>query len=417
MSVDSVELLQQLVGIPSVNPLLESSADPSLTGEARLTDFLQDFVEQQGWPWLRQRVHPGRDNLLAICPGEATGPDSPAPILWEVHQDTVGIGGMKIDPFAAKVSDGKLWGRGACDVKGGMAAMLAALARRDGSAKGAPTIVLALAVNEECGFTGASALCDLWSAADADSLSAVEDQVVAVTLSLDELRAHRPSCAIIAEPTLLDVVVAHKGVVRWHCHTHGRAAHSAQPEQGKNAIEAMAEVIRAVGQYDQQVLANREPHPHCGRPTICVTTIQGGTGVNTVPDHAVLVIDRRLVPGEEPQQAFEELVAFVAEHADTADCRIEQETPWMLGRSLDEHPANRQWGEQVAAAARSAGNSSELIRVPYCTDASAIAQLGIPAIVFGPGSIDQAHTDDEWIALDQLERATEVLHRLASGTM
>jgi len=87
----------------------------------------------------------------------------------------------------------------------------------------------------------------------------------------------------------------------------------------------------------------------------------------------------------------------------------------MLGRSLDEHPANRQWGEQVAAAARSAGNSSELIRVPYCTDASAIAQLGIPAIVFGPGSIDQAHTDDEWIALDQLERATEVLHRLASG--
>ncbi|MGI9430207.1 MAG: M20/M25/M40 family metallo-hydrolase, partial [Bythopirellula sp.] len=127
MTLTAKDLLQQLIRIPSVNPAF-LPVDSNSTGEAQLTDFLQNFFENLGCPWFRQPVHPGRDNLLVVlrAPGEG---GQQAPILWETHQDTVGVTGMKIDPFAASESQGRIWGRGACDVKGALAAMLAALTR------------------------------------------------------------------------------------------------------------------------------------------------------------------------------------------------------------------------------------------------------------------------------------------------
>lgn len=399
MSINEVDLLQQLVRISSVNPAFTSDGSG---GEAKLTGFLQSLLEDLGRRWLRQTVHPGRENLVAIFPG--TTDDV---MLWEVHQDTVGINGMKIDPFGGEQRDGRIWGRGACDIKGGMAAMLAALARfQDQPEPQLPTIVLGLTVNEECGFSGAAALSSLWSQQPTGELSG--------SLDLAELLELRPSRAIVSEPTLLDVVVAHRGVVRWNCHAHGRAAHSSQPEQGNNAIYAMADITLAIEQYHLQELSQREPHARCGRPTVCVSTITGGCGVNTVPDHVKVTVDRRLSPGESAQAAYEELVAYIAKRATREGASIEHETPWIESSGLEDHH-NQAWAEQVASVVRGLGRSSELVGVPYGTDAPAIAADDLPTVVFGPGSIDQAHTDDEWLAIDQLSQATEVFYRLACG--
>jgi len=410
MVLKETDLLQQLVRVPSVNPAFTTDGSG---GEGPLTDFLQNLLDELGWRWLRQEVHPGRDNLIALCPGKSWGPGrSSETTLWEVHQDTVGVAGMTVDPFCGEESEGRIWGRGACDIKGGMAAMLTALSRSQvDPERQQSNILLALTINEESGFTGADALCRLWSDEPGRQVSPAE---VHGPLALAELQDLRPRQAVIAEPTGLDVVVAHKGASRWHCHARGRAAHSSQPDLGRNAIYAMAEVLLAVEAYHREELSCKDPHPLCGRPAICASTIEGGSGVNIVPEHAVIAIDRRLLPGESPQQAYEDLVAFVGSRVDRDDITIEHEQPWIVCPGLDDGE-NRTWAGQIAAAAHSLDLPSELIGVPFGTDASVIAANGIPSVVFGPGSIDQAHTKDEWLEIDQLAKATEILYRLACG--
>lgn len=402
------DLLQELVRIPSVNPALCRDS-PQGDGEGNLSNFLSIFFEKNRWPWFRQTVHPGRDNLVAICRGSSSAADTDV-TLWEAHQDTVGVAGMRIAPFAAEEREGRIWGRGACDVKGGMAAMITALARvQEQPTQQRSTIVLALTVNEECGFTGAKALSQLWPQ---DEMNSADPGAISGPLSLEELQALRPRRAIVAEPTGLNVVIAHKGVVRWRCRTHGRAAHSSHPEQGVNAIYAMAEVVRTIEQFQREVLSTRAAHPLSGGPSVCVSTIHGGSGVNTVPNEAVVDIDRRVASDEQPGDAYRELIDYVAQHFAIGAATIEHEPPWLESQGLDDRH-NREWGERLASVVRSAGNACELICVPYGTNAPLIATCGMPTVVFGPGSIDQAHTADEWLDLEQLSRATDVFCRLA----
>lgn len=405
MSLPAKDLLQKLLRIPSVNPAFGEGSG-SGAGEAGITDFLQDLADKSGWKWLRQEVHPQRENLLVLIPASKGLPELPV-TLWEVHQDTVGVEGMRIDPFAAEEREGRIYGRGACDVKGSMAAMIAAisLAAEEQVCRG--TTVLAFSINEESGFTGAKALCRLWNAEQATK------EKVHGTLSLDEVQRQRPQRAIVAEPTYLSAVVAHKGIVRWRCHTRGRAAHSSQPQFGRNAIYAMSEVITAFRRFDEEVLIDRGRDCICGRPTVSVNTIKGGTGANVVPDHAVIDIDRRLMPGEDPIEAHQEMIDYVASQV-PADLEIEHEPPWNQSHGL-QAGENQVWAEEIAMVARSTGITSEIASVPYGTDAWVIAQLGIPTVVFGPGSIDQAHTDDEWISVEQLEKGVEVYRRIAEG--
>ncbi len=403
MLLKEADLLKQLIRIPSVNPAFASDGP---AGEAQLTDFLQGLLDELGVRWLRQTVDPGRDNLVAVLPGS-----KPEVMLWEVHQDTVGVEGMQIDPFGGEEREGRIWGRGACDVKGGMAAMLTALARKIAEKqKQEPTILLALTVNEECGFSGASALSRLWSKNEEEP---IDPKSIAGPLEPEELLRLRPQKAIVAEPTRLDVVVAHRGVVRWQCHTHGRAAHSSQPGQGHNAIYAMSDVVQAIEDYHQQ-LHQREPHPRCGRPTVCVSTIRGGSGANTVPEHAVIDIDHRLIPGETSDEAYKQLVAYVSEQVQREGIKVVHDQSWMNSLGLGDEN-NQDWAKQIASVVHGIDLPSQLIGVPYGTDAPAIMAPDIPTVVFGPGSIDQAHTDDEWLATDQLTSATEVFYRLACG--
>jgi acetylornithine deacetylase/succinyl-diaminopimelate desuccinylase-like protein len=252
--------------------------------------------------------------------------------------------------------------------------------------------------------------------------------------------------AIVAEPTQLQIVNAHKGVTRWHLHTTGRSCHSSNPLEGVNAIYRMAQLLTKIEQYAHS-LQNTPPNPHqpeaparqtpplrtpppdphqpeaparqtpqeslrLGPPTLSVGRIEGGTSVNTVPDRCRIEIDRRLIPGEDPRAALEDLVAYLKKELPWTDYPFECSAPWLTMPALDPQRSTAlvtELGEAIDAVI----GSHKVMPVPYGTDASTIAQFGIPAVVFGPGDIAQAHTKDEWVSLEEVEKASEILYRLA----
>jgi len=372
-------LLRDLVRLPSVNPM-GRAVTGDIYHEDRVTTYLEHFFLDLGVPYKRSTIAPGRDNIVARyeSPGAKTW------LLFEVHQDTVPADGMTIDPFAGEVRDGKLYGRGACDVKGGMTAMLAAFARlvRE-RPPGAANVLLACTVDEEHTFLGVQQL--------------VKD-------------GFRTDFAVVAEPTRLHVVDTHKGVVRWKLRTKGRACHSSRPDQGENAIYVMGHVLPAIEAYADQLMKSAS-HPRLGPPTLSVGRIEGGVSVNTVPDACVIEIDRRLLPGEDPQRAWIDFtVGLMARPTGAWQC----DNVWMACPALDALPAP-ELRERFAKALDSVEGRHETLAVPFGTDASSLAEAGIPSIVFGPGDIAQAHTKDEWIELDEVDRAAEVLYRFAVG--
>lgn len=386
MSRDTRGMLADLVSIPSVNPMGRNIEGPHLF-EGRVTDYLQSFFERLGVSWRRQVVHRGRENIVARCEGV----DSDILLMLEAHQDTVPVDGMTIEPWTPTEKDGRLYGRGACDIKGGMAAMLAAFSRLvQQTSNRRPTVIMACTVNEEHGYTGATALCKLWESGE------------------ESIIPRRPDLAVIAEPTNLDVVVAHKGAVRWRCHTLGRAAHSSNPADGTNAVYEMGRVVLALEDYHARILKTLAVHPRCGRPTLSVGTIQGGLSVNTVPDRCTIEIDRRMVPGEDGDRAFAHVKEFLAEQAGIHG-PVEHDNPFLVGSPLpDDNNGNvaMHLRNAVRTVAPEKGN---VCGVPFGTDAAVYSKAGIPSVVFGPGSIQQAHTADEWVSLAEVELASEAL--------
>jgi acetylornithine deacetylase/succinyl-diaminopimelate desuccinylase-like protein len=396
---DHVAALADLVRRPSVNPMGRDLSGPDYL-EGRVTEWLVQRFTAAGIPWARQPVAPGRDNVVARL--EATVPAAPV-LLWDAHQDTVPADGMTIEPFVPMVRDGRLYGRGACDVKGGMAAMLAALDRLRGGSRDA-TVVFTATVNEEFGFSGAKALARLWEDASDEPGDAAARRLV----------GGRPALAIVAEPTGLDLVTQHKGAVRWRVRVHGRACHSAHPERGENAIYHAGRAILAVEALAAELSARHADHP-CGPPTLNLGTVRGGTGVNLVPDRVVLEIDRRLVPGESPAAARDEVVARILAACPAA--RIEHEPPFLESAGLPDGTGVQtaaSWTARLEAAARRRGGGRR-VAARYGTNASIFAAAGVPAVVFGPGSIEQAHTADEWIDVAQVDAAAGVLCDIVAG--
>ena len=397
MPLDLVKTLSDLVAIPSVNPMGRPLSGPEYF-EHRVTQHLERFFDSLGLKWQRQTVHPAQDgnpareNILARLDGD-TPPDKGGPlILFEAHQDTVPVDGMTIEPWTPTVREGRIYGRGSCDIKGGMTAMLGALTRlAEERPAGMPTIVMACTVNEEHGYTGATALKNLWAP------------------GASTIVPRKPDAAVVAEPTSLNVVIAHKGALRWRCHTTGRATHSSQPHLGDNAIYKMARVIEAFEAYHREFVPTLPKHRLCGGATLSVGTIQGGLSVNTVPDHCTIEIDRRMIPGEQWAGVFKQITDFIASRIDFP---IVHDDPYMKGSTLGEG-ANAAVADRMAEAARSVIGRCDQVGVPYGTDASTIAASGVPSIVFGPGSIDQAHTCDEWLPLEELELASEALYQFA----
>jgi acetylornithine deacetylase/succinyl-diaminopimelate desuccinylase-like protein len=304
----------------------------------------------------------------------------------EVHQDTVPVDAMIIEPFGAEIRGGKLYGRGACDVKGGMTAMLLCLLRLHRERPGkAPNVTLACTVDEEHTFLGVQALAQ---------------------------SGERFDEAIVAEPTLLNIVNAHKGVVRWTIRTTGRACHSSRPQDGINAVYRMAPILMAMERYATE-LQKRPVDPLTGGPTISVGRIEGGVSVNTVPDLCEIQIDRRLLPGETAHNAIGDVEGFLKRELGEG-VGFEFLPPSLVCPALS--PALS--GELTAKLGRSIDavvGRHRVFGAPYGTDASSLAEAGIPAVVFGPGDIAQAHTKDEWIEIEQVEIAAKTLYHYISG--
>src|SRR4051812_42579806 len=275
---ETARLLRDLVRLPSVNPMGRPLQGPEVY-EHRVTAYLEDFFRGLGVAYERQPVAPLRENIVARFE-----PDGAASTLMlEAHQDTVPADNMTVPPFEGVIEGDRLYGRGACDIKGGMAAMLAAFARLTRERpRGAARVVMACTVDEESTFLGVKRLAQ------------------------DDPRGGRPGPvgAVVAEPTGLQIVDAHKGVVRWRLRTAGRSCHSSRPELGVNAIYRMAELLALVARYAEELRSSRAD-PRLGPPTLSVGLIEGGSSVNTVPDHCRAEGDRRLVPGEDARAALD----------------------------------------------------------------------------------------------------------------
>ncbi|MDI3340061.1 MAG: M20 family metallopeptidase [Sphaerobacter sp.] len=377
-AVDVVELLVQLVAIESVNPAYPGPA----SGEAALARFVADFCRAAGAEVRTREILPGRPNVVATLRSGRPGPA----LVFEAHLDTVGILDMGEAALRPRIAGDRLYGRGACDVKGGLAAMLAALAGLAPRRSELPQdLVLAAVIDEEATFQGVRGFLD-------------EGLPI--------------GAAVVAEPTDLRVVVAHKGCVRWRIRTVGRAAHSARPDEGLNAIDQMAEVVRALRVELQPRLATR-CHPLLGRPTLSVGTIAGGTGVNVVPARCVVEVDRRLIPGETAASALAEVDAVLAELRRAQPwVTVEREEPSIVDGCLDT-PPDAAIVQAALAACRQAGYPGEPTGVPYGTDASKFAARGIPSIVLGPGSITHAHSAHEFIPLTELHHAVAIYSQIA----
>jgi acetylornithine deacetylase len=377
------DLLAELVRRPSVNPMGRTDLDPAIRHEARVVALLEHELRDLGCEFRRQPVAEGRDNLVATYT-----PPHPAPfhVLFEAHTDTVPVDGMTVEPFAARVEGGKLYGRGACDVKAGVAVMLTAFARlvRE-RPPGSARVTVAFTVDEENGGLGVAELMASGVRAD---------------------------YAIVAEPTLLNIVNAHKGVARWHLETTGRACHSSRPEQGVNAVYRMAKLLQGVEAYAAE-LRRRPGHPILGGRTASVGRVAGGVSPNTVPDFCRADVERRLLPGETFESATADLDAFLRALPGV-------DFPFALTRAaigcLPLAPAlSEELVERFGRTIDSVVGRHTVHPVPFGTDAATVAAAGVPAVVFGPGDIAQAHTTDEWIDLAQLEPAAEILFRFACG--
>lgn len=385
--MDPVEILTSLVSIPSVNPMGRDVAGPEYL-ETRLTEWLVEFFRRLEVPWQRLEVAPGRANVVA----RVERPGAKTTILLDAHQDTVPVDGMTIEPFRPVVKEGRLYGRGACDVKGGMASMLAAFAKlASDRPPTAANVVMSCTCDEEFMAAGARSLARLWSS----------------PAGQDSLLFPPPDVCVVAEPTDLNIVVAHRGAVRWKLRTTGRACHSSRPHEGVNAIYKMAEVLLCLQRYAEELPRMAPTHPLCGEATISVGLINGGISVNTVPDECTIEIDRRVVPGEDPAQVIPHVTTYLRKRLDVD---FEMCPPTLEGCTLSDHN-NGEWADRLMKHVVAVAGPREKQGAWYGTNGSRFSVTGVPAIVFGPGSIAQAHTKDEWVSIDQLRQATEILYR------
>ena len=366
----AVDLLQDLVAIPSVNPAGQPGTGE--TGETAVATYVADFLRNLGAEVRLDEIEPGRPNVIAEFAPESK--PARARLAFAPHTDTVSVAGMTIAPFDPVVRDGKLFGRGASDTKGPMAAALWALRDWAQSPTRAQSDIhwtfLAL-MGEEAGQEGSRAVAQGGFCSD---------------------------LTLVLEPTSLGVVTAHKGVLWMNVETAGLACHGSAPQNGRNAIYAMRRVLELVETRMIPELAQRA-HPQLGPTTVNVGTIRGGSKINIVPDFCTIELDCRPVPGVEPDHLRVLLEAVLRDVVPDARV-VEQRQAAPLNTD-----AGLPWVKKLGAVARG------LTTAPWYSDAAVLGHARCPAVCVGPGSIAQAHTKDEFIALRDLEDGVDFFRR------
>jgi acetylornithine deacetylase/succinyl-diaminopimelate desuccinylase family protein len=371
-----VELLQDLVAIPSVNP--NGTPGTDRVGEQALAEYVADFLRDLGAEAALEMIEPGRPNVVA----RFTPKEPKARLAFAPHLDTVSVAGMTIPPFDPVVRDGKLFGRGSTDTKGPMAASLWAVrdwAQSPARARSKIEWTYLALMGEEAGNDGAHAMADQGFSSD---------------------------LVLVQEPTSLGVVTAHKGALWLEISTTGVACHGSTPGQGRNAIYAMRRVLEVIEDEFIPELA-RQPHPKLGPATMNVGTISGGSKVNIVPDQCRIEVDCRLVPGLDPEPLRARLEALLRKRVPEVSVGFQTLRTRRFSLPLDTDESIP-WVQRLGQTARG------FTTAPWFSDAAVLGRAHCPAVCVGPGSIAQAHTRDEFILVHDLEEGAQFFSRWMS---
>ncbi|MGI9627288.1 MAG: ArgE/DapE family deacylase [Longimicrobiales bacterium] len=371
--MDPVELTQRLVRTPSVNPALEEGG----AGEEAVARLAAGWLDDWGYQVDLTKLSADRYNVVA----RRRRSDGPT-LLLNGHLDTVGIGGMK-EPFSGSLEGRRLHGRGACDMKAGVACALSTagrLAKEDFEGE----LIVALTADEEHASLGMQALVDSGLRADG---------------------------AIVCEPTELQIMPAHKGFLWIDVQVDGRAAHGSMPEVGVDAIVHMGAVLTAL-KTEARRLAEERGHPLLGPGSIHAGTISGGTAPSIYPESCDLVVERRTLPDETLEQIMAEM-EHVLETARTSLPELSAAASAGLYRAATEVPTDSPLALALGAACRDQGLPVEIAGMTAWVDACFLNLSGTPALCFGPGSIAQAHSEDEWVSVEQIEACERVLTSFA----
>ena len=376
MSLDPcISLLRELVAIDSVNPSLV----PGARGEGEMAQFVATHMRSAGLDVEVQEAAPGRSNVVGVLAGRQDGPV----LMFCGHMDTVGVDGMDA-PFDPVVRDGRLYGRGSQDMKGGLAAMIdaARLAAERNVVRG--RIVVAAVVDEEYASIGADRLVERWSA----------------------------DLAVVTEPTDLQIGVAHKGFAWLEIETSGRAAHGSRPKDGRDAILMMGRVLGRLEALDRE-LQSRTPHPIMGTGSLHASIVAGGRELSVYPDACCLQMERRTIAGESGELATGEvddlLAALRREDPEfTARVRLTfSRPPYEIPQ---EHPLPGMLQEILA----SRGVSATRVAMSFWTDAAVLGGAGIPTVLFGPGGAG-LHSREEFVNIGDVVTCRDALASLAAA--
>ena len=374
MTDPTITLLRDLVAIDSVNPSLVAGA----RGEAEVARRITAECIAIGLRVDVTEVAPGRPNVVAVLEGRAPGPS----LMFCGHVDTVGVAGMN-RPFDPVLRDGRLYGRGSQDMKGGVAAMIGAvrvLAESGGLANG--RVIVAAVVDEEHASIGAEALVASW----------------------------RADAAVVTEPTDLDVAVAHKGFQWVEVETRGRAAHGSRPLEGRDAILRMGRVLHRLEKHDR-ALQKRPPHALLGTASLHASLVGGGRELSSYPDACTLTLERRTLPGEALGLALAE-VQEIVESLRAADAEFTAEARGIFGRDGYEIDPSARLPSLLVGAAQSAGCTPSRVGMTFWTDAAILGAAGIPSVLFGPGGAG-LHSAEEYVRVDDVRLCRDALAALA----
>lgn len=372
---DARALTRALVRIDSRNPRLVAGAP----GESDCARVLYDVLVAWGFRAELQEVTAGRPNLIARIGGAVGGRS----LMFNGHLDVVGVGGMVHPPFSAEEREGRMYGRGTADMKGGIATMCAA-AWRAAQLGTRGEIIIAAVADEEYESIGTRAMLATGVRADA---------------------------AVVTEPTRLAVMPAHRGFVWVEVEVAGRAAHGSRWDVGVDAIRHAGLLLAELDRVDAEVLP-RVTHSLLGRASLHASFIEGGIGMSTYPDRCVLKLERRTIPGELASDVVAEVeraCGAVRGRRSTfvANVRL------VFAQEPSDVSVDAPVVRELVGALGSRGEAVRIEGMSAWTDAALLNQAGIPAVCFGPGDIALAHAAEEYIPLDEIDRATDVLDSFA----
>lgn len=373
---DAEGLLRALVRVDSRNPSLVAGAP----GEGAIARMLHGLLQAWGFDVSLQEAAPDRPNVIATRRGSGGGRS----LMLNGHLDVVGVEGMSHPAFDAYVRDGRLYGRGASDMKGGVAAMCAAAARASASLRG--DVIVTAVVDEEWRSLGTSAVLAAGLRADA---------------------------AIVAEPTGLALMPAHKGFAWLQATVHGRAAHGSRWDLGVDAIRHAGLLLAELDRLDAEELPRRT-HPLLGRASLHAATIHGGTGLSTYPDRCVVSIERRTLPGETAPRVHREMLD-ACERVRMARPAFSAEVELLFSQPPSDVAPDAPVVRELGALLARRGWSTTPLGMSAWTDAALLNEAGVPAICFGPGDMGLAHAGEEFIEVAQVEQAADVLAEFIEG--